>query len=62
MDFSLAFENQSSCEFIELSFSLARNVASASLPAASSIQYTASPIRLATGTFLTFSVGSTSIQ
>jgi len=38
-------------------FSLARNTTSASLPAARSIKYTASPCRLASVAFLTFSVG-----
>jgi hypothetical protein len=38
-------------------FSLARNTISASLPAARSIKYTASPCRLASAAFLTFSVG-----
>jgi hypothetical protein len=55
--FSLAFENPCTLEFMELSFSLARNAATASLPAARSIQYTASPCRLAFAAFLTFSVG-----
>lgn len=38
-------------------FSLVRNTTSASLPAVRSIKYTASPCRLASAAFLTFSLG-----
>jgi hypothetical protein len=38
-------------------FSLVINTTSASLPAARSIKYTASPCRLASAAFMTFSVG-----
>jgi hypothetical protein len=38
-------------------FSLVRNTTSASLPTARIIKYTASPCRLASAAFLTFSIG-----
>jgi hypothetical protein len=54
-DFSLAFENPYTPEFMKFNFSLARNAASASLSAARSIlRYTALPSRLASDAFLNF--------